>query len=1100
MKKFILLIAMLVACVQVWAQERTVSGKVTSDEGEALPGVNVLLKGTSRGAVTDIDGNYALTVPQDGGTLVFSFIGLETQEVQIGNRSVIDVSMASDVTQLSEVVVTAMGVDRDKASLGYSTQQVSGDEVSTVKDVNFMNSLSGKVAGVAIKRSNQMGGSTNVIVRGYKSFNNNQALFVVDGVIISNAINNDGNQTTGRGGYDYGNAAMDINPDDIATINVLKGAAATVLYGSRAANGVVLITTKKGASRQGVGVTASFGTTFGSIDKSTFIRYQDEYGPGYSTLLPWYGTPEGFDTYDFGSGENLAAAVYEDASYGPRFDPNLDVYDWRSWYEELGTYGQLFPYVAGANDGTTFYETGRTINANLSVSGGNEVTNYRVSYTNVDQNGVLPNSNIKRNTLAFAGGYNITEKLNVSSTINYNLTEAVGRYGTGYDNRNVNQSFRQWYNVGTDIQQQKEAYDQTGLNLTWNPYATLNPAIAGRPHYFDNYYFNRHENFNSDERNRIFGNVKASYEIADGLSIVGRASTDRYSEIREERIAVGSIDVSSYFRQNRIFSENNYDLFLDLNRNLSEAISITGLIGTNIRRAKLDVISAQTNGGLVTPGVYSLSNSVNNPEAPGESFYELGTNGYFADIKFGFNDFIYLGAAARYDQWSTLPEGDNGAFYPSASLSFVFSELVDSDVLTTGIFRANYGQVGNGAGTHLVRDIYLNDTPFNGVPLASASSIRRNPNLVNERTENKEIGLELGFLQNRVGLDISAYQSNSYDQIFTTQVTAASGRLSQVVNAGNIENKGIEVTLRGTPIQSGDFKWDVNVNWSLNRNKVLELYEDQDNIVIYSAQGGITVNATVGEPYGTIKGTNYQFDEQGRPIVYAHPYGGVRFRKTATPEVIGDINPDWTGGIQNILSYKGVSLSFLIDMQKGGDFFSLDTWYGYATGVYDITAGTNADGNPRRDRPQDGGGTYLSELDYLDFEAVAQATDGSGAYVFDEDGNPVGGDVNEEAFFTSDVYNSFGYAIAPNSLHVYDASYVKLREVALSFALPSSVIDRTPFQGASLSLVGRNLWIIHKNSPYSDPEEGLSAGNNLGNQSGAYPAVKEYGFNLSLRF
>lgn len=1097
MKKFLLLCAMLFAFAQVWAQERTISGQVVSEEGESLPGVNVVLKGTNKGTVTDFDGNYKLSVPSDGGTLVFSFIGLKTQEVEIGERSVVDVTMASDVTQLSEVVVTALGVDREKASLGYATQEVSGEEVSQVKDMNFMNSLSGKVAGVNIKRSNQMGGSTNVVIRGYKSLTqNNQALFVVDGVILSNDISNTLNQQTGRGGYDYGNAAMDINPDDIKSINVLKGAAATALYGARAANGAIIITTKKGGSRDGVGVSASFGSTFGTINPETFIKYQKEYGPGY------FGN-DGLDTYDFGlgAGPQLSSAVYDDASYGDKFDPNLMVYNWSSYYPELETYAQQFPYVAGANDASAFYETSVMTNANISVAGGSDVASYRLSYTNVDQDGVLPNSNITRNTVNFSGGYDLTDKVKVTSNVTYTLTDAIGRYGTGYDNRNVNQSFRQWYNVGTDILQQKEAYEQTGLNLSWNPFGPYDPSQATRPHYFDNYYFNRFENFNTDERSRVYGNMKLDYELAEWLTFTGRVSTDRYAELREERIAVGSVDVSEYYRQNRNFYENNFDLFLNFNKEFGEDISLTGLLGTNFMRQSLNTISAETNGGLVTPGVYSLSNSINNPEAPLEQSRKAGTNGYFGQVSVGYDNFLYFDGSLRYDVVSTLPAESNAYPYYSGSMSLVFSELIESNVISLGKFRANYAKVGNYADPLLVKDIFILGTPFGGTPLASVSNIRRNPELRNEETNSIELGLEMNFLENRVGFEVSVYDNDSYDQIFQSDVSGAAGRLVDVVNAGIINNRGIEVSLRGTPVRTGDLTWNVNVNWAHNRNEVIELQEGVDNLQIFAAQGGITVNATVGEPFGTIKGTNYVYDDAGNPIVYPHPFGGVRFRKSPTPEVIGDINPDWTGGIQNILNYKGVTLSFLIDAQKGGNFFSLDTWYGYATGLYDFTAGINSQGVERRALPSEGGGIYdLDELGYFDMTPVAQATDAGGNLLFDEDGLPVGGEVNTDPFYVTDVYSSFGYVLAPNAFHVYDASFVKLREVSLGFNLPTSIVDGTPFESVNLALVGRNLWIIHKNAPYTDPEAGLSAGNNLGNQSGAYPAVREYGFNLSVKF
>ena len=1092
-----------------WAQ-RTVTGTVTGEEdGSPVPGVNVIVKGTSAGTVTDIDGKYQIGVPDEGGILVFSFIGLATEEVEIGNQSEINMVMTADIKQLTEIVVTALGISREKSSLGYATQEVTGDEVLTVKDVNFMNNLSGKVAGLQVKRSNQMGGSSNVVIRGYTSLTgNNQALFVVDGIIMGNDINNSTDQQTGRGGFDYGNAAMDINPDDIETINVLKGAAATALYGSRAANGVIVITTKKGEQgKKNLGVTASYGVTFGTIDKSTFIRYQDEYGQGYATGLGWYatdgdgsGNPEGMEYFDFGNGPMLSHAVYEDASYGPKLDPSVMAYDWTAFYPDHPNYGMQRPMMAGANDATTFFETSKLQNANVSIAGGTDVANYRFSYTNMDQSGILPNSTIKRNTFSFNAGYEVTDKIKISSVANYAITDGKGRYGTGYDNRNPNQSFRQWYSVLTDMEEQKEAYMSTGQNMSWNPYGPLDPARASVPHYFDNYYFNRYENYNTDNRNRFFGNVQLDWEFTDWLSFTGRASIDSYNELREERIAVGSIDVSEYSRDNRSFRENNIDLILNFNKRWDD-ISIGGLIGANYRRTKRDRIFAETNGGLVTPGVYALSNSISTPEAPTESVTEVGVDGYFGQVNLGWRDLLYLDLTGRYDIASTLPEGNNAYFYPSASLAFVFSEMINSSVISLGKIRVNYAEVGNLAPALRVNDIYLLNTPFAGAPMATASNIKRNPDLKSENTQSYEIGLEMSFLQNRIGFDITAYQANSYNQIFSADVTAATGRRVDIVNAGEIQNKGIETSLRATAVKSGDFYWDIILNWTKNQNEVISLFGDQTNLQLSTAQGGISLNASVGEPYGTIRGTNYQYDDQGRAIVYPHWSSGVRFRKTGAPETIGDINPDWYGGIQNVLGYKDIKLGFLIDIQKGGNFFSLDTWYGYATGVYDITAGVNRDGVERRLEPSDGGGTYLSELDYIDIgETVMHATDGDGNYLYDDDGNPVGGEVNEEAFYTGSVYNSFGYVYAPNSFHIYDASFVKLRELSLTYTLPGKIFGGSGvIKGIDLSLIGRNLWIISKNSPYSDPEAGLSAGNNLGNQSGAYPTVREVGFNISLR-
>lgn len=1087
MKKLSLVFAMVLFVVSMTMAQRTITGTITdATSGEGLISASVLVEGTTVGTVTDAEGKYSITMPEGTTVLVFSYTGYTTQKIPVGAQNVIDVKLTEGIT-VSDVVVTALGVKREKKSLGYATQEVGGDEVTRVKDANFINSLSGKVAGVNIKRSNQMGGSSNVIIRGYTSLTgNNQALFVVDGIPISNANTNTSNQSTGRGGYDFGNAAMDINPEDIASINILKGAAATALYGARAANGVVQITTKRGTKRKGLGVTVSTGITTGTVDKNTLPRYQQQYGPGYSAIQGWYADG-GLDYFDFGNGNELTSPVYEDASYGQAYDPNLMVYDWKSYYPELSTYGQKFPFTGTDDDATNYFETATTYNTNVSIDGGSDAGTFRLGFTNFDQSGILPNSNINRNTISFASSYNMTDALTVSSTINYIITEGRGRYGTGYDNRNPNQSFRQWYNVGVSMQEQWDAYNQTGKNISWNPYASLDPGRATVPHYFDNYYFNAYENYSTDGRNRAFGNIQLDYKLSEALSITGRLSTDRYDEIQEERIAIGSVDVSKYERYERNFYENNFDLFLNYNEYFGDKINISGLLGTNIRRSEVSSIRSETNGGLVVPGLYSLANSVSAIEAPTEYNARIGVNGYYGRATLGYDQFLYLDLTGRYDVSSTLPAGANGFFYPSASASLIFSELIDVSAISFGKLRLNYASVGNDAPAQSIFDTYVLNTPFNGVSLASVPSRQNNANLKPENTVSIEAGLEMRFLNDRYGFDVSFYRSNTYNQIIPVTVTGATGRLSQYVNAGNIQNQGVELAVNLTPVKSSDFRWDVNINWAKNVNEVIELYQDQTNLQLASVQGGITINATVGQPYGAIWGTNYVYHTDGSPIVYPHWNGGVRYRKTGSPEVIGDILPDWKGGINNRFTYKDFTLSFLIDAQMGGQFFSLDTWYGYATGIYDFTAGTNENGGTVRDLPTDGGGIFI------DGAVVETGTDA--------DGNPISdGTANTEAFYASDVYSSLGYVYAPNAYHVHDASFVKLRELSFTYSLPGSIVSKTPFQGLDVSLVGRNLWIIYKAAPFTDPESGLSAGNIQGYQSGAYPAVRELGFNVRVKF
>lgn len=1102
MKRNLLLAILSLLTVSLAFGQTTVSGVVTSTEdGEPIPGVSVTVKATILGVTTDGSGNYTIDVPADKNTLVFSYIGMQPQSIKVDGRSTINVALEPAVLGLDEVIVTAIGIGREKKSLGYAAQEVSGEEVSRVKDVNFMNSLSGKVAGVNIRRSNQMGGSANVIIRGYKSLTgNNQPLFVVDGTPISNSNTNTTSQETGRGGYDFGNAAMDINPEDVESISVLKGAAATALYGSRAANGVVMITTKKGSRKEGIGITVNSSYIAGTVDQSTMPRYQNEYGGGYGAF--YGGGDEGyFEDVDIdgdGVSDGLSVPMGEDASYGGAFDPSLQVYTWESVHPELSTFGQKFPFTPTDNTAAnSFYETATTWNNTIALDGGSETSAYRFSFTNLTQNGIMPNSRIARNTLSINARNEFNERLTLSTVANYVTTDGRGRYGTGYDNRNPNQSFRQWYNVATDMNRQWEVYDQTGLNLSWNPYGYGRPDPSA-PHYFDNYYFNAYENFSTDERNRIFGNVQLDYKLNDWLSFLARFSMDNYSELQEQRIAVGSVDVSMYGRYNRSFNETNTDLLLNMNKyfGADDIFNFSGTLGANFRRTEVENYYAQTNGGLIVPGVYSITNSLgapfitnsrpidaNNRRVPlGEQVYSIGVNGYFVRASLGYDNFLYLDLTGRYDISSTLPEEDNAYFYPSASLSFVFSEIMDINGLDFGKIRLNYASVGASAPAQAIFDTYVSGQPFMGVPLASVPSTQNNSELLPENTNSLEAGLELNFLRNRAGLDFSVYQSSTFNQIIPVSVSATTGQNFQYVNAGEIQNRGMELALFGSPIRSKDFDWTIRLNWSQNRNEVVELFADQTNLQLASVQGGITINATVGEPYGAIWGTNFVYHTNGEPIVYPHPFGGMRHRKTSTPEVIGNIQPDWNMGINNALSYKDFSLSFLIDIQKGGNFFSLDTWYGYATGIYDITAGTNDKGNPVRMNPDDGGGIPIGGV-------VQTGTDA--------DGNPISdGTPNEGYAYMDDVYSSIGYVIAPNAYHVYDASYVKLREVALSYSLPSSAVDGLPFTGIDISLIGRNLWIIDKNTPYSDPEAGLSAGNIQGYQSGAWPAVKEIGVNL----
>jgi TonB-linked SusC/RagA family outer membrane protein len=1089
MRKFTLLTLLLffLSSMGLYAQ-KTVSGTVTNaDDGSAIPGVSVLIKGTQKGTVSDLDGKYKLEVPDDKTVLVFSFVGKETQEITVGSQTTIDVALKTTAIELQGTVITALGISREKKSLGYSTQKVSGEEVSTVKTDNFVNTMSGKVAGLQVRQSNNMGGSTNIIIRGSSSLTgNNQPLFVVDGVPISNANTNSSYQRRGGMGYDYGNAASDIDPDDIESINVLKGAAATALYGSRAANGVIIITTKKGAKAQTgksyLGVTLNLSATMGIVDKSTFIKYQTEYGGGYG---PYYsgGDHPGLFEYDFdGDGkDDLVVPTTEDASFGEKFDPNLMVYQWNAFDPESPNYMKKTPWVNAANGPITFFENAWTFKNGVSIEGGNQSSSFRLGYSRLDQSGIMPNSHLTRDNFNLNTSWDMNDKWSTSATINYVKTQGLGRNSTGYSD-NIMTSFRQWFQTNVDIQEQKDMYELTGRNVTWNYHSQKGLY----PEYWDNPYWTRYENYETDGRSRIFGNAMIQYKPIKNLSFTGRITTDYYSEIQEERRAVGSISApfgigypdvqSGYSRYNRTFQETNYDFLARYNGQINDDNTLMALFGTNYRRTDVNSIYASTNGGLVVPDLYSLSNSLNPTLTPHEGAQEIGVFGIFGQVSWGFKHMVYIDATLRRDQSSTLPAENSAYYYPSIAANFIFSEVVKADWLSFGKFRVNYAEVGNDAPFASIYDTYSKPSPFGNVTLFSIPSTKNNTNLKPERTKSLEAGLEMMFANNRVGFDFAVYKNNTVDQILPVSVSTATGYSSKYVNSGEIENKGIELAISGTPVKSKSFSWDVILNWAKNVNKVISLYEGVDNLQLGRFQGGISINARVGEPYGVIQGTDFVYDDAtGKKVINSTGYHDGYYKISSTSDnVIGNINPDWNAGLTNRFNYKNWSFSFLLDYQHGGDIFSLDQWYGQGTGLYANTVFTNDLGNPVRNKLSEGGGVILDGVK--------------------EDGTP------NDIRVRGDNYALFGWARNPNSMFVYDASYLKLRQLVLTYKLPRKFVEGTFIKGASFSFVGSNLWIIFKNLPDADPEAGLGSGNLQGWQSGVLPTTRNFGLNINLQF
>jgi TonB-linked SusC/RagA family outer membrane protein len=1082
--------AALLLCLYAYPQTHVITGVVADSTGSPVANVSIVLKGAKRGTYTSENGSFRIEA-RSSDVLIFSGVSFSTQEVRVGNRTALSIMLGKSSQTMSEVVVTALGIRRTRNSLPYATQQVSGDDVTKTLNTNFVDNLSGKVSGMQVTSSNTMGGSTNVILRGMKSLTQtNQALFVVDGMPFDNT-----NQA--QSNYDLGNTASDINPDDIESVSVLKGAAASALYGSRGANGVILITTKKGVKGRGLGVTLDFGMTTGTPDRSTLPQYQQQYGEGAGSAgSSMAGNPNPFFYYEptFNSnGQNeLIVQTDIDQMTGPAYNPGLLVYQWDAFSPGNPNYGKPTPWMPAAHHNPTdYFVTPITTSSSVYADAGDDKGTFKIGFTHSDDKGYIPNSNLSKNLLNFGATRNITDKLTVGGTFNYSDEAAIGRYGYGYGGGNGTQinpmtDFRQFWQTGVNLHEQKDDFFRTLTNATWNwdgGYTTNTTGHIALPAYHDNPYWVRYMNYESDSRARYFGNVYLNYKVAPFLNILGRASMDTYNQLVETRYAVGSEGTPAYSRVNYGFAETNYDLLINFDKNLTNKLNLKALVGSNIRQDNINSLSAATNGGLVVPGLYALNNSVNTPNAPTEVQSEKQVNGIFGGVTLAYMDMITLDATLRRDQSSTLPAAFNKYYYPSISGNFVFSKLLPTaNWLSYGKLRANYAAVGNDAQVYSLQNTYSAVTPFNGQTIFAAPATNNNINLKPEINHTYEGGLEMSFFRNRVGFDLTYYNARLIDQILPVSVSTASGYSKFFVNGGTIQNRGFEVTLNLVPVKTRDFTWNMTVNWSDNRNKALSLYDNQPSFEINGYQNSIQLVAEVGKSYGIIRGSDYTY-LNGKRVVDATGKYILNANKLSD---IGNINPDWIGGVNNSFQYKQFSLGFLIDMRQGGQVYSLDQDYGASAGTTPHTAGNNALGNPVRSPLTAGGGVIFPGVT-ADGKANVTRVDAS--------------DFNKGDYPFSSL---FGEAARS---YVYDASYIKLRELNLTWSVPRKTLGKMNFvKGIDLSLTGRNLWIIHKNLPDSDPEQGVASSGSYGQnasmgfQSGAYPVFRTYGFNVKVKF
>ena len=1039
----------IVVAGQAQGQTRIVSGKVTgSDDGLPLPQVSVLLKGTTTGVPTNMDGEYRISVPETGGTLVFRYLGYVVQETEIGNRSVIDVVLKPDATQLDEVVVTALGIERQAKSIGYATQKVDSKSLNNVVAPDLASKLNAKVAGLQINTSSTIGGSSRIVLRGETSLGlgGNEALIVVNGV----PINSPGANT---GSIDWGNGFADLNSNDIESIDVLKGPAAAALYGSRAGNGVILITTKKGSD----------GKAF-QIDYNSSIMFE--------SLLAYPDTYQ----YEYAVGEGDGRLLYdpETGKYNPnprdetwateKNDPTRKIEWWFSptangfragdtFLKDKGA-TQKLPYVStGKNNYKEFFQTGHALYNQIAISSSNERTSSRFSFEDLNQTGFQPGTDLKRQSIAVSFNFKVAERLTVDFSLNNARTNSDNRPRNHWGSFSVNYVL-QWMMPGNHFDQLKN-YWQTSLQgrkqINWraghnNPYFLANEVKAGQ------------------SRNRLFGNINVNYKITDDISFLVRHGDDFTFEKRTNRNGFGAVaGLPNISVQDIKLRESNTDFLLRANKSLGKDFEIETSFGGNVRNTTSETLSGSA-WSLTLPGLYTLNNASQAFANQNES--RLRVYSLYAMANIAYKKGVYLTLTGRNDWSSTLPVKNNSFFYPSASLSVVLSDLLELPNWINFLkIRPNISWVGKDTGPHRLQNVFSRG----GFQVYSHPGSLTNENLKPEITNAYGIGVESKFLKGRLGLEVSYYNQTSRNQIISATLPPSSGYGSRLINAGEIQNSGIEITFRATPVETQNLRWNATANFSANRNKVVSLGAglNQYQIARYGDSGELIL-ARVGMPLLGIYGF--------KPLTVEDPtspyFGQQVYSQSGTPlrksemEYIGNSNPDFILGITNNFSYKNLNLNVVVDIREGGYTYSQATNIMYGGGFNKETADWRTNGVGGKGVIRQANGSYVPNKIILK------------------------GDDIKRQFITA------WRDISTNN--IFTSSFVKIREVNLSYNFPKKLMQKMPLDRLSIALVGRNLF-VWDSVPNQDAD---SFGGGLPGYTGTYtyPTSRNYGVTLTARF
>ncbi len=1031
LRRRLLLLSVLLLSASAAHAQFEVRGVVRSaDDNSPLPGVNILEVGTMNGTTTDADGNFVLTVGNPQATLRFSFVGFETLEVPLNGRNYLEVLLQPAVAELGEVVVTALGIEREARAVGYAVSQVNAQDLVVGTETNFGNLLQGKVAGLQISpTAGGPGSSTRIVIRGVSSLTgNNQPLIVVDGVPIDNSTIGSAGMW---GGFDGGDGISSLNPEDIESISVLKGAAAAALYGTRARNGVILINTRSGKGRRGLNI--EFSSTLTAEEALVgFADYQNVYGQGQRGQKP--ATPE----------EALQTGL---SSWGAKLDGSSVIqFD-----------GVARPYRAVNRRLEDFYRTGLSARNTLTLYGGTENTSLYFSVTQFNAQSIVPGSGLQRTSLTLRGTATFGR---LTADVKANYINELADDRTNLSDRPGNPNFSiAFLPPNVDPRTLRPGYTEDGRELqivsdvyTTNPWWVVNRFQA------------------DDDKDRLIGTIDLELQLTDWLSIEGRTGLDWYTLRRRTVTPWGTAyrpDGDMSDNEWRVL-ESNTDLLLKAQYAFTPSLSMNAYAGLGVLWRQIELVGVY-GARFKLPNLVTIANM--NDLTPRYDFSEKQINSLYGSVELAYNDYLFLNLTARNDWSSTLPPNNNSYFYPSVSASFVFSDVLPvPSWLSFGKLRAAWAQVGSDTDPYMLNLTYrIADATHQGQPLGfiAQNSIPLS-NLKPTTTTETELGINLEFLDRRLGLDLTWYRRKTTDQILSTTISEASGFGERVINAGALQNQGVELLITGSPIRTPALFWNLSFNFARNLSKVLALAGDQTVLVLdQSRLQTAWITAEVGKPYGTIWGYRYLRDDQGRIV---HDESGLPMRD---PErvVLGRGTPDWTAALSSEVGYKNLTVSVLLDAKWGGQLFSGTNAYAYIYGLHKNTLKGRA------------------ECDAAGYP-VTGCMVGEGV---NQNGQPNNVKVLPEAY-----YGRIGSQIAEE--FVYDANFIKLRELRISYRIPDRWLMRTPLRAVTIALVGRNLAYLYNSVPNVDPESSYNNGNAQGLELAGVPQTRSLGLSINARF